>query len=501
MPEHIRALIVILVLLAVSMALMRKPALLLGIEAKDYTRRCGSWLWVTAAGFLAHNFWLFLLAAAVWLWIAAKRDPHSPALYLFLLFALPPLSAFIPGFAGLQQLFELSYARLLSLLVLLPVFAMHMGVRRASRQSYGVVDCLLVAYISLGLILQLSVDTFTNTLRYAFYAFVDVFLPYFVLSRYVVTLEARRQVVLAFVMAMLLIAPIAVFEFFKGWLLYTSLPGALGIPVQEIPAYIARGDSLRAVVSSGQPIVLGYMMVIATLLYAAVDRDGVKAKNWICGLAVLLAGVVAPLSRGPWAGLVAGLLLLVLTSPKPGYWFMKLAVGSLVAIPVLAMTGAGTSIIDHLPFVGTVDSGNVDYRSTLIDVALQVVWLNPWFGSFDFLRNSAFGALDQGGGAVDVTNTYVGIALSYGLVGLTLFVGIFLFVSFQLLRALIALGRRDIELFAQGRALLAAVGATLVTIGTVSSISFVPAVYWCLCGLAVGYAHQISTESRPLRPR
>jgi hypothetical protein len=501
MPEYIRALIVIFVLAAVSMKIMRKPALLLGIEPQDYKRRCLSWLCLTAAAFLASSFWIFSLAAAGVLWFAARREPNPPVLYLFVLFAIPPLSAFISGLGVFQQLFQLSYSRLLSLLILLPAFVMIGRVRHSSRRSFGSVDWLIIAYIILTLILQLSVDTFTNTLRHALYKFLDIFLPYFVLSRYVVTLEARRQAVLAFVMGILLLCPIAVFEFFKHWLLYASLPAALGLSISEIPAYIGRGDSIRAMASSGQPIVLGYMMVVAILLHAGVDRTGGKAKYWIFSLAVLCAGVVAPLSRGPWVGLAGGLFVLWLTSPNRRDWLMKLTIGSLVALPMLVITGAAITIIDYLPFVGTVDSNNVDYRSTLIEVAWQIIWLNPWFGSFDFLQHPAMAVLDQGGGAVDLTNTYVVVALSNGLVGLTLFVGVFFVASVQLLRALNTLGRSGNELFTQGRILLAAIAATLVTIATVSSISFVPTVYWCLCGLAVGYSHQVGRKPCSSRVR
>lgn len=494
MPEQFRALIVIIFLASLSMAFMRKPALLLGIAKEDYTRRCITWFWITSAAFITSNFWLFSLAVSAGLLFTSKRDSNPVVLYIFLLFAIPPLTASITGFGVLNQLFELSYSRLLSLLVLLPVFATLVRARSSSKHAFGSVDWLVTAYIFLTLILQLSVDTLTNTLRYGLYHFLDIFLPYYVLSRYVVTIDSRKQVLLAFVLGVLLLCPIAVFEFLKGWLLYAGLPGFLGLPLSDIPAYISRGDNIRAVASSGQPIVLGLLTVVAILLYASIDRNGEKTKYWMLGLAALLAGVVAPLSRGPWVGLVAGLFVLAITSPKPRVWLVRLSVGSLLGIPMMAMTNVGANFIDHLPFIGTVDSNNVDYRSTLIDVAIEVVMLNPFFGSFDFLLHPAFAVLDQGGGAVDLTNTYVVIALSNGLVGLALFVLIFFIASYSILKTLIASGRRESELNTQGRVLLAAIGATLVTIGTVSSISFVPTVYWCLCGLAVGYSRQIHTS-------
>ena len=48
-----------------------------------------------------------------------------------------------------------------------------------------------------------------------------------------------------------------------------------------------------------------------------------------------------------------------------------------------------------------------------------------------------------------------------------------------------------------GRALLATLIGILVSILTVSSISVIPTVYWCIAGVAVAYARLASVEVRP----
>jgi hypothetical protein len=120
------------------------------------------------------------------MWFATKREPNPAALYLFVLCAVPLLAATISGFGIVQQLFQLSSPRLLSLFVLLPTYAMLVRTNHSKRSS-SEVDWLIIGYLSLSLILQLYVgDTFTNTLRYGLYAFLDAFVPYFVMSRYVI---------------------------------------------------------------------------------------------------------------------------------------------------------------------------------------------------------------------------------------------------------------------------------------------------------------------------
>jgi hypothetical protein len=50
---------------------------------------------------------------------------------------------------------------------------------------------------------------------------------------------------------------------------------------------------------------------------------------------------------------------------------------------------------------------------------------------------------------------------------------------------------KDSEEHVLGRALLATLLAIMVTIFTVSSISFIPLVYWSVAGLGVAYAQMI----------
>ena len=39
--------------------------------------------------------------------------------------------------------------------------------------------------------------------------------------------------------------------------------------------------------------------------------------------------------------------------------------------------------------------------------------------------------------------------------------------------------------------------AVLVTIATVSDISFIPILWWCAAGLAIGYGHLVASEAVP----
>src|SRR5438045_210106 len=119
MSEHLRAFVVVAVLSVLSFLVLHRPVVAMGMADADFRRRRNVWLGVTAAVFLASNFWIFILIAASLL-LLARKDRNPFALYLFLLFAVPPFAAALPGLGVVNKLFELSFPRLLALLVLLP---------------------------------------------------------------------------------------------------------------------------------------------------------------------------------------------------------------------------------------------------------------------------------------------------------------------------------------------------------------------------------------------
>ena len=101
--------------------------------------------------------------------------------------------------------------------------------------------------------------------------------------------------------------------------------------------------------------------------------------------------------------------------------------------------------------------------------------------------------LRQGQGIIDIVNSYIAVALGYGLVGLSLFLGAFISALFMLWRVRQRFGPQD-EAGQLAVHLMAIVLAVMAVIATVSSITVVPVLYWTLVGLGVAcwrlYAHQ-----------
>jgi O-antigen ligase len=92
----------------------------------------------------------------------------------------------------------------------------------------------------------------------------------------------------------------------------------------------------------------------------------------------------------------------------------------------------------------------------------------------------------------------VGILLTSGFVGLFLFLGFFATICLGVYGATKQIGDSTDERRLLGRALLATFIGILVSILTVSSISVIPTVYWCIAGVAVAYTRLASVEVRPV---
>jgi O-antigen ligase len=165
-----------------------------------------------------------------------------------------------------------------------------------------------------------------------------------------------------------------------------------------------------------------------------------------------------------------------------------MGLAGILALPLLAILPGGQKVLDLLPFIGSVEVENITYRQRLFDNAMIVIERNPWLGSFDYRSTPEMQSLTQGQGIIDIVNTYIGVALELGLIGLTIFVLFFATVIVGIRKAMRSFPNKDDEARRLGRALFATLAGILVTIVTVSSISVIPVVYWSVAGLGVAYA-------------
>jgi hypothetical protein len=521
-----KPLIVILVVSALVFGLAKPMALLFSTE-NDFSRRRNVWFALTIIAFLSPNFWLFAVVAVPLLAWAGRKDSNPVALYVLLLHVIPPIPVEIPG-PGIE-VFDLNNYRLLCFCVLIPTA---IALRRSKDRPRGMtaMDVLLLAYGALQIVLFIPPDlpshiilpdSPTNVLRRAFLFFIDVYVLYFVVSRGCRTQHAIKEVLAAFCLSSAVMAAVALFEFVRHWLLYVDLAAGWGSNPRAT-FYLMRGNYLRAQVTAGHPLLLGYLLAIAFgfWLYLQLHikrQNGEPATQLLTGrlrplgyplvmafgiwryiqsfiqkrklipLTLFWLGLLAAYSRGPWIGALVIYLAFVALGRRALSGLLKASVILGVLGVALAVSPIGKQIMSTLPFFGgSVDIGNLDYRQRLAQRAWELIQQNPLFG--DQLASTRLQDLRQGEGIIDLVNSYAEIGLHYGLIGLSLFIGVIvvgLFKTYLFARVNML---REPELASLGACLCACILGTLFMMASISFGLGLEKMYYVLAGLAAAYS-------------
>jgi hypothetical protein len=499
MITDLKALVVVLAIAAVIFRLAKPIALRFSSE-HDFSRRRKVWFVLTVVAFLSPNFWLFALVAIPIMTWAGRKDTNPVAFYLLLLHVIPDVPVNIPAI-GVKELFALSNYRLLSFCVLIPT-AWRLRRSNAATKSRGTtaVDYLLLAFGLLQILIYVPADlpshvlvpdSATNVLRRAFLFFVDVYVLYYVVSRTCTNKGAIAEAMATFWLASAVMALIAVFESMRHWLLYTDIVMSWadahpGWHVETAYSFM-RSGSVRAQASAGHALALGFLLAIAFGFWLYLRSRLESTWSRIAGALVLWFGLVASFSRGPWIGAAAIYFAFAALGARAFSRLFKATLIATFVIGALSLTPPGERLINTLPFLGgTVDSDSVLYRHRLAERSWELIQQHPLLGDpHAYLQMED---LRQGEGIIDLVNTYAEIALFYGLIGLSLFVGFFLIALFKAYRLAKTYARTDPDAALLGRSLFASILGVLLMLENSSLTGALPILVYVLIGLAGGYA-------------
>jgi hypothetical protein len=486
---HIKELIVVMGI-AIAVFFAARPLCLAYMRSEDFALRRNVWFALTVCAFLSPSFWLYVLVAFAVLGWAGRRDSNPAALYLVAFGVIPPVTIYIPV-VGINTLFALSQARILALVLLLPLALRLFSANEGGlARRWMTLDWLLVAYLVLQLALVSPYETVTATMRRGFLLSIDTLLVYYVFSRALLSRRALVDTMAAFVMVGAIYASIGIFESFKGWLMYEQIGLNWGSP-PKVFSFLGRGGYLRAQASAGHSLTLGYILCVAFGFWLYLRAHIGSSTARFLTTALFCVGIYATHSRGPWLTAVVVYLVYLFIAPGGKPAFFK-GIGALVLfLGGLALTPFGERIFATLPFIGTQDQDTVIYRQTLAERSWQLVLQNPFVGDPFVLRNLA----DLRGGLdfVDLMNAYAAVALFYGFIGLGLFV---LFFTLATGRAYLRQRRlRDLapDLSGIGASLVACMVASLFFMAT-ASIDWVE---YVLAGLLTSYVSLLALAREP----
>jgi O-antigen ligase len=491
MPLHLRALVVLLAISVLVFAAAQPFAPALGIAKRDFELRRNAWFTTLCLVFLSSDFWLAMLAVFFVTMVFGRKDSNPVAFAILQLFCLPLASEPIPGFGLIGHFIELNHLRVISLALLVPLAFKYWKSSPKVAVKWTDPQVIMCGYYGVIFFLSLPLASLLGVARGAiFYPFIDAIVLFYVARRELQPSVKLRDFMLTFVLGGVLLSSVAIFESLKSWLLYETLSTSLGANT-AYGSYVLRGEgALRALGPATHPIPLGYTVMISLLIAFGIN-NAERSRVLLVAIVILALGLVAPVSRGPWVGFVAGFILFFFVVKEKS----KL-LGATLAILTIAgglvmFTDYGSKLYSYLPFVGEIEVETIDYRKSLVEATIQIVQSNPFFGAYDYMLRAEMESLRQGEGIIDLVNTYAGIALSSGLVGLSLFVGVFATTMFSLWKRLSLKPNPVTENQRMaGWILLSVIIAILITIYTVSPIAYIPPIYWLILGASLAYCER-----------
>jgi len=483
MIENIKPLIALLTLLFLFSAWVKKNNAFFPPNLLARFFSITTFLYLFA--FLIPNYWIFILITFIFLKSQNQlKEIEKICLFFFLLPLLPLLTKEIPGFSGIRFIADITYPRALTLSLLLPIYL------TSNSKSPPLLRLpsakILIFYLTLLFILGTRENTLTNSMRTLLYLFIDIFIPYFTISRSIKNTEDLQKVLFSIFYSMLFICIIAIFETLKGWHLFYSLAHSLNIG-HSLGSYGTRESLLRATAIFSSPISLGYATVIGLGSGIAISSQ-IKNKRFLFYLFFILSlALLATLSRGPWVGAFCLITIYGITGKNKSMFIGRAIQALIILSPILFFTSVGDKFLGLLPFIQDSSSsahsaGSVSYRQELFTNAVIVIKRNLMFGSINYIETPEMQSMMQGQGIIDIVNSYLRIALSHGVIGLLLFCSFFINLIFRLYSKLSkpALSPYNKQL---GRALLATLISILIIIATVSSIDTISLWYWSFAAI------------------
>lgn len=472
--NSLKSLVVVLAVAAMVFTLA-KPWCARFMTDPVFRQRRNAWYFLTVVAFLSPSFWIFAAVAAGVAWHLGRRDPNPIAIFVMLAFVVPPVR-FGMNYApfGFDTL---TLQRILSLVLLLPWVLAHSRARDSVSRA-SIVHFAVVLFGAVQVLAMVPYEPFTRSILRASSYVLDVYLVFLVAARLCTERRQFIDVLATLCLVAAIMAPTALFESIRGWPLYGAINNMWG---EGGGFRLFREGVMRAAASTGHALTLGYYTGLAFGVWLFLTRGTTSRWRVLAGAAWMWMGLIAAYSRAPW--LMAILLyvcLAALTSGSTSKLFKSLLVLTGIGTVVL-VSPLGDQVVALLPFVGSVETKNIDYRQVLLEATWAVVQQNPWFGdpfailSIDEARNSQ--------GIVDLVNAYASVALNSGLVGLTLYVLIQTIPMWNSFKAVRRLRAHDPELAAVGACLVACMLATIFFLFTSGGIMF----QYVLIGLLTAY--------------
>lgn len=362
-------------------------------------------------GMWGHIYWVAYLALLLALPLMAKNRGDAAALFAVLVVSLPPLSQQIQ----IGSLYLIPASKYLFCgLGLMIAFMMNKGKTQVLNRAHFDLPVLIVVALEVS---QARDPSATATLRQLVPLILTIWLPYYILSRSLNTVEDVRRFLLAFVLAGFVMAAVATVEARLHWLIYKQIEGLLNIRTLINGYSKQRAGMIRAPASFPESTSLATFLVLAFMAALALRDTFASRGKWLIVLFVLLLGLMSANSRGAFIALAVGMVAWDLYTRRYGRLAIKLMGAG--AVYLFALTAAQFSAY----FAAMVGKGSgtdvtAEYRVQLLHRGMEEIHKHPLLGQNMKAALDSLQDMRQGEGIVDLVNGYISYGLTLGYTGI-----------------------------------------------------------------------------------
>ena len=147
----------------------------------------------------------------------------------------------------------------------------------------------------------------------------------------------------------------------------------------------------------------------------------------------------------------------------------------------------GRAFIDLLPYVGKSEQGSIEYRTNWLSASAPLIERNFWFGDVQVTKAPELEVMRQGEGIIDLVNTFLAVLLHYGVVGLFLFIAMFISALSFVKRFTRSSNEKTKSPDRLHHVLTSTVVSLMFILITLSMISVIPILIWTFLGLCSAY--------------
>ncbi|MBD3354357.1 hypothetical protein GF361_00050 [Candidatus Woesearchaeota archaeon] len=200
-------------------------------------------------------------------------------------------------------------------------------------------------------------------------------------------------------------------------------------------------------------------------------------------LFIIFLAILTTMSRMTYLGFTA---LIIAYAVFEAGKSKKILAAAVILLIFFLLSPFYSTTLQILPFVGEEAQSTVEGRINIIDPALSLIGKNPLFGDPNFLESQEMNSIGinmEG----DVVNTYLLIGMKYGLIGLILFLLIFIDLFKNLIKVVATVKNSYYRMISKG--LIATLIAVMVMISAMSFITYITTYTWILFGIYSGFIH------------